>query len=47
MFNIFNKQVLQAIIFAIFNKQVKQTINIFLIYRNSNLTFLQIVFNLS
>jgi len=34
MFNIFNKQILQIIIFVIFNKQAKQAINIFLIYRN-------------
>ncbi len=40
MFNIFNKQILQAIIFAIFDKQTKQTIKIFLVYRKLNTTFL-------
>ncbi len=40
MFNIFNKQVLQTIIFAIFNKQIKQTISIFLVYRKLNTIFL-------
>ncbi len=34
MFDIFDKQVLQTIIFAILNKQTKQAISIFLIYRN-------------
>jgi len=40
MFDIFDKQVLRAIILAILNKQAKQTISIFLIYRKSNITFL-------
>jgi len=34
MFNIFDEQTLQTIMFAIFDKQTKKTINIFLIYRN-------------
>ncbi len=34
MFNIFDEQVLRAIIFAILNKRAKQAISIFLVYRN-------------
>jgi len=34
IFNILDKQVLQATIFAIFDKQAKQTISIFLICKN-------------
>jgi len=34
MFDILDKQVLQAIMLAMFDKQAKQTINIFLVYRN-------------
>ncbi len=30
----FDKQVLQATMFAIFNKETKQAISIFLVYRN-------------
>jgi len=36
IFDIFNKQVLQATIFAILNKQVKQAISIFLVYKKQN-----------
>jgi len=34
MFDIFDKQILQIIIFVIFDKQAKQTTSIFLVYRN-------------
>jgi len=40
MFNIFDKQVLQATIFVILDKQAKQAIYIFLVYRNKNTIFL-------
>ncbi len=36
----FDKQVLQTIIFVMFNKQARQATNIFLIYRKQNTTLL-------
>jgi len=40
MFNIFDKQILQTIMFAMFDKRTRQTTSIFLVYRKLNTTFL-------